>query len=154
MNKGMTTTRRILVLAGTVLAIMLGTSVSATAGFADSAALPSMSVTTGTVQAPTQVEAIGSCTTTVDPVTGVVTTTVNAKIEWWRSASPRVTGYRVTAHLNDGTSHVLTTTGASADQVFSSAPQSYLQYQPRFTVTTLTAYGWTAQSVKSNILSC
>ena len=38
MNKGMTTTRRALVLAGTVLALMIGTSVSASASFSDSAA--------------------------------------------------------------------------------------------------------------------
>ena len=48
----------------------------------------------------------------------------------------------------------MATTGAAADEVFGSAPQAYLQYQPRFTVTTLTAYGWTAQSAMSNVLTC
>jgi hypothetical protein len=150
----MTTTRRILTLAGLVLAVMIGTSIPASATFSDSVAIPTMTVTTGTVQAPTQIEAIGWCTTTVDPVTGAVTTTVNAKIEWWRSASPRVTGYQVTAHLDDGSSYVMATTDAIADEVFGSAPQWHLQYQPRFTVTTLTAYGWTAQSMPSNVLTC
>ena len=146
--------RRLFVLAGIVLATMVLTGLPASATFADSAAVPTMAVTTVTVQAPTQVEAKGTCTTTVDPITGVSTTTVNAKIEWWRSASPGVTGYRVTAHLNDGTSHVMATAGASADEVFGSFDQSYLLYQPRFTITTLTSYGWTALSVKSNVLTC
>jgi hypothetical protein len=154
MNNGMNTTRRALVLAGMVLAVMIGTGIPASATFADSAAIPTMSVTTGTVAAPIQQEAIGWCTTTVDPVTGVATTTVHAKIEWWRSASPRVTGYRVTAHLNDGTSYVMATTDATADEVFGNPPHAYLQYQPRFTVTTLTAYGWTAESARSNVLTC
>ncbi len=48
----MTTTRRILVLAGTVLAVMIGTSVSASATFADSAAPRRRPSTTATVQAP------------------------------------------------------------------------------------------------------
>jgi hypothetical protein len=150
----MTTTRRILVLAGMLLAVVIGTTIPASATFADTVAVPTTAITTGTVQAPTQVEVIGWCTTSVDPVTGVATTTVHAKVEWWRSDSPRVTGYRVTAHLNNGTTSVMATTDATADEVYGSAPQGYLVYQPRFTVTTLTAYGWTAQSVQSNVLTC
>src|SRR5687768_5517392 len=150
----MTTTRRIAVLAGAVLAMIIGASIPAAATFADSVALPTTSISTRVVQAPTQHEAIGWCTTTVDPVTGVATTTMHAKVEWWRSATPGVTGYRVTAHLNNGTSSVMATTDASADEVFGDAPQAYLAYQPRFTVTALTSYGWTAQSVMSNVLTC
>ena len=150
----MTTTRRILVLAGTILTVMIGSSIPASATFADSVGLPTMSVSTLTVQAPTQVEVQGSCTSTTDPFTGVVTTTVHAKVEWWRSPSPGVTGYRVTAHLNNGTSYVMATTSAIADEVFGTADAGYVAYQPRFTVTTLTSYGWTALSAMSNVLTC
>ena len=150
----MNTTRRILVMAGMVLAVMVGTTIPASATFADSVALPTTSISTLTVQAPTQVEVRGYCTSTVDPLTGAVTTTVHAKVEWWRSSSPGVTGYRVTAHLNNGTSSVMATTDASADETFGAVDADYLTYQPRFTVTTLTSYGWTAQSATSNVLTC
>jgi len=153
MNIRVTAIRRILVLTGTVLAVMIGTSVSASATFSDAVARTT-SITTATVQAPTQVEAQGTCTTTVDPVTGLATTTVDIKIEWWRSPSPGVIGYRVVAHRSNGTSQVMATVGASADQVLSNADQTYLKDQPRFTITTLTSYGWTAQSAASNVLTC
>lgn len=150
----MNTTRRILVMAGMVLAVMVGTTIPAAATFTDSVALPTMSISTLTVQAPTQVEVKGHCTSTVDPLTGALTTTVLAKVEWWRSSSRGVTGYRVTAHLNNGTSYVMATSDASADETFGTADAGYLTYQPRFTVTTLTSYGWTAQSAMSNVLAC
>jgi hypothetical protein len=150
----MTTTRRALVLIALVAGVLFASGAAAQASYTDTVALPTTSISTRTVQAPIQQEVIGWCTTTVDPVTGAVTSTVHAKVEWWRSTTPGVTGYRVTAHLNNGTSSVMATTDASADEVFGNAPQAYLTYQPRFTVTTLTSYGWTAQSAMSNVLTC
>ncbi|MGK5173156.1 hypothetical protein [Geodermatophilus sp. CPCC 205761] len=150
----MTTTRRALALLTLTLAVLVTATLPANAAFDDPAPAVTATVGTLTVQPPTQVEAKGLCTTTTDPATGAVTTTVQAKIEWWRSTSPGVTGYVVTAHLNNGASYVMARTDATADEVFDSADASHLQYQPRFTITTLTSYGWTAVSVRSGVLTC
>ena len=138
-------TRRLLVLAGTVLTIMIGTSVSASATFADSATLPTTSITTGTVDAPTRLEVKNvSCSAW----------TVSAMVEWQPSRAPGVRGYRVTAHLTNGQSLIMAEVGASTYEYTGQYDRAWLQNQPRFTVTTLTAYGWTAESVKSNVLTC
>jgi hypothetical protein len=80
---------------------------------------------------------------------------VNAMVEWQRSLTTRgVTGYRVTAHLSNGTTTVMAQTDAGTFEVYGSSPQANLAYSPRFSVTTLTSYGWTAESAKSAVLSC
>ena len=150
----MTGIRRALVLVGLTLAVMVGAAIPASATFADTITLPNATIATLTVAPATQVEAKGTCATMTDPATGAVTSTANAKIEWHRSTSRGVTGYLVTAHLNDGTSHVLSRTDATADEVWGSAPQEYLAKAPTFSVTTLTSYGWTAVSVRSGVLAC
>ncbi|GAA3180075.1 hypothetical protein GCM10010531_37660 [Blastococcus jejuensis] len=199
----MTTTRRILTLAGLVLAVIVGTTIPASATFADSTSAPTMTIATGTVAAPTGLWLNDYCVTTTttvrrtvytDPVTGVqtqtayssssstatsttnvqssvstpvagpganetTTTTVSKNTNlhvtfgWTASPSPRVTGYLISAFLGiDGsTAPLLTTTATSVSQVNDA---DMLYYQPRLKVTTLTAYGWTADSGLTALLSC
>ena len=69
---------------------------------------------------------------------------MQAKVEWHRSTTPGVSGYRVTAHLANGTSSVVAQTGAGGDEIFPDVNPAYLSQQPRYSITTLTSYGWTA----------
>jgi hypothetical protein len=148
--------RRTLVLIGLTPALMIGGTIPASAGFSSSEPVGTTTVATGTVAPPSRVEVKNvTCTTTVDPSTGAVTSTVNAMVEWQRSLTTRgVTGYRVTAHLSNGTTTVMAQTDADTFEVYGSSPQANLAYSPRFSVTTLTSYGWTAESAKSAVLSC
>ena len=150
----MTAARRILIPIGLAAVVIAGATPPASATYAGTAAVPTTTIATATVAAPTQVEAKATCETVVNPTTGAVTSTVHAKIEWHRSDSRGVSGYRVTAHLNNGASYVLAQTDARADEVFDSGPQSDLAYQPTFSITTLTTYGWTAVSARSGVLTC
>ena len=147
--------RRILTLIILTAAVIAGASVPAWATYTTSKALPATTILTPTVEAPTQVEAKAICTTTVDPTTGATTTTVQAKVEWHRSTTVGVSGYRVTVHLANGTSSVVTQTSASVEEIFPDVTPTYLsQQQPRYSITTLTSYGWTAVSAKTGVLSC
>jgi hypothetical protein len=198
----MNTTRRIAVLVGAFVAVIIGTSIPASATYADSAARTT-SVTTATVQAPTGLVVNDYCLTTTttvrqtiyrDPVTGAswqtaysstssttgstsnvqsyssstaagpgvneTTTTTTSQntnlhvtVSWTASTSPRVTGYAVNAHLGfDGSVFPMTTTTTTSASAVQDADA--LAYQPRVSVTTLTAYGWTATSPVSALISC
>jgi hypothetical protein len=145
--------RRALILLGLTVAVIAGAGVPAWATYRDSAEMAT-AITTATVAPPTQVEAKATCTTTVDPSTGATTTTVQAKVEWHGSATPGVSGYRVTVHLANGTSSVVAQTGATGDEIFPDVDPAYLSQRPRYSITTLTGYGWTAESPKTGVLSC
>ena len=145
--------RRSLILIVLTVSVIAGASLPAWAAFTDSLKV-STAIATTTVAPPTQVEAKATCTTTVDPSTGVTTTTVQAKVEWHRSATPGVSGYRVTVHLANGTSSVVAQTSATGDEIFPDVDPAYLSRQPRYSITTLTSYGWTAESAKTGVLSC
>jgi hypothetical protein len=147
----MSITRRALALIGLTVAVLIGGSIPASATFAEAVAVAT-SVGTATIAPPTQVEAKTLCTTTVDPATQVETTTMRVKIEWWRSTSPRTTGYRVTVHPAGGTAYTLTTTGPT-DEVFTT-PSSIAGSNPRISVTTLTGTNFTAQSTPPPIQPC
>lgn len=201
----MTATRRILILIGLTVAVIAGASLPASATYADTAAVPTTTIATGTVAAPASVSINDTCTTTTtvvrrtvytnpgtgwqketaysstttsaastSNVQGTTTTTVagpgphekttttttrntdlSVTASWAASGSRGVNGYRVTAHLNDGSTYqvaqtipsVLTTGTTTVDA-------DYLSFQPRLSVTTLTNYGWTATTAQTPVLSC
>jgi hypothetical protein len=151
----MTGIRRALVLVGLTLAVMVGAAIPASATFADSVGVAGPTVTTITVPAPIQVEVKNvTCTSTADPATGTVTSTVSAMIEWQRMATPREgTGFRVTGHYSDGTAFEMAKTGATTFEVVGSWTID-LARSPRISVTTLTSYGWTAQSALISVPKC
>ena len=146
--------RRILILSVLTVAVIAGASVPAWATYSTSKALQTTTIVTVTVAPPTQVEAKATCTTTVDPTTGASTTTVQAKVEWHGVATPGVSGYRVTVFLANGTSSVVAQTGAGGEEIVPNVDPAYLSQQPRYSITTLTSYGWTATSAKTGVLSC
>jgi hypothetical protein len=80
--------------------------------------------------------------------------TVSAQVEWLRSPAERVSGYRVTAHLQNGQTEVISQVGPDVFEVTFTRDLTWLQRRPAFTVTMLTSYGWTSQTVKTQVLSC
>ena len=147
----MSTTRRVLGIVGLTVAVLLGGVIPASATFSENVGVTT-TVGTATIAPPTQVEAKTLCTTTVDPVTGVATTTSTVKIEWWGSTSPRTTGYRITVHPAGSPAYTLAVTGPT-DEVFTS-PTSIAGANPRISVTTLTGTNFTAQSALTGIAPC
>lgn len=154
--------RRAATVVALTLAVIVGASLPASATFADAATV-STSVTTLTVAAPTGLTVSGYCSTTSsttwDATTSTYVTTYSywytATVTWPASTTPRgVSGYRVTAYLNNGTSAVMGTTDAATRTMTQTADRAYLSYQPRISVSTLTSYGWTAESAKSAVLAC
>jgi hypothetical protein len=136
--------RRAATVAALTLAVIVGAGLPASATFAD-AAIVSTSVTTMTVAAPSSVSVNDTCW-------GIH---YSGTFTWPASTTPfGVTGYRVTAYLNDGTTSVLGTTDAATRTLTVTSDTSSLTYQPRIAVTTLTSYGWTAESAKSAVLTC
>ncbi|WP_040337126.1 hypothetical protein [Candidatus Blastococcus massiliensis] len=138
--------RRTAVLIGLTVAVIIGSSVTASATFADWAARNATVVTSG-VAAPANVNVT---VTYCHPVH-----TVDVTVSWPASTTTRgVTGYRVNAYLNDGSTVVVAQTDAATRSVSATVARSYLTLQPRVSVTTLTSYGWTTESARSAVISC
>jgi hypothetical protein len=115
----MTTTRRILVLAGMLLAVVIGTTIPASATFADSASAPTMTIATGTVAAPTGLWLNDYCVTTTttvrrtvytDPVTGVQTQTAYSSSTTTATSTSNVQSSTTTTAAGPGAGETTTTT--------------------------------------------
>ena len=142
----MTTTRRILTLAGLILAVIVGSTIPASATFADSATVTAtpMSVATATVAAPAAGPGSLTC--------GRSSATMG--LTWTKSTAPRVSGYRVTVYFSDG--YTQTVDKAAADTSWSQGITLYnvTAYAVRYTVSTVTDYGWTAESASTGWFQC
>jgi hypothetical protein len=151
----MTGIRRALILIGLIGTVMVGSSIPASATFADSAVV-AHTVSTGTVAPPARVTIDDYCSTTSSllPVP-TVNYWYNATVTWSAGNAPRgVTGYLVVAHLNNGQSIAMAQTDAGTRWASAAVDRGYLAYQPRISVITLTSYGWTAESAQTAVLSC
>lgn len=200
----MTTTRRVLILIGLMLAVTIGAAIPASATFADSATVAT-TVATGTVAPPASITVDDYCLTTTttekrttyrDPATGVTTqtgytwtrsearntyneqstvtnsvadptdpnrttsTTVTkstdlvVNLSWTASASRGVSGYVVSAHPYGGPGQAMAQTPPTTTSTGSRVSAYNLDYAATLSVTTLTSYGWTAQSAQTARLSC
>jgi len=155
--------RRSALLLGLTASVVIGSSIPASATFTDPVSTSTGTMRTVTVAAPASIEIDESCT---QVATGgyynsygrwvtTYTTYYNATVTWPASTTARgVTGYRVMAHLNNGTSVVMGETTASNRTVSARVDRAYLNYQPRLSVITLTSYGWTAETARTAVLSC
>jgi hypothetical protein len=142
----MTAIRRLLLLSGLTMAVVISTGVPASATFTDTSVV-AHTVSTGTVAAPAGV--------TVDVTYCHPVFVFDMTASWPASTTSRgVIGYRVSLHLNNGTSDVITETDAATRSISVRLDRDYLQFNPTVSVTTLTSYGWTKQSVRSAVLSC
>ena len=144
----MTTVRRLLVLLALIVAVVLGSgSTAANATFADSTALPSTTVGTGTVAAPANVTArLWSCSST---------RWMGIAVAWQPSASAGVSGYRIYASLSNGRTYAVGAVSATDTQATVTVDKfAGPATSVAITVTTLTSYGWTATSPRTLVTAC
>jgi hypothetical protein len=143
----------------TVLGLTTGT---ATASYNDTATLSPLSASTLTVAPPTTVTISGSyCSTTYwsrsynGTTTSGTSTTLRTRIGWQASATTRgVTGYRLTAWSSDGSATPVGDVGPTATSAQLTVDGFTANQNIRITVSTLTSYGWTADSAQSGALTC
>ena len=156
----MTSLRRSLVVIGLAVATALALTITpAQAGFDDTTAA-TLTTSTVTVAAPTSVTGSARCWTTNwsytnnGVTTSGTTTTMRATVSWTASKTRGASGYDITAHFADGTSYPIATVGAGTTSVTQDVDGSYSNQNVRVSVTTLTNYGWTAQSAKTGAIRC
>jgi hypothetical protein len=101
---------------------------------------------------PTTVDGPGLNEKTTTTVTKSTDLVVN--LSWTASASRGVSGYVVSAHPYGGAGQPLAQTPASTTWAGARVSAYNLDYAATLTVTTLTSYGWTAQSAQTARLSC
>ena len=140
----MSTTRRSALIAAVVTVVVTTVTSSASAAFSDTAA-GTVGISTGSVAAPETVTPNGWCGFFV----------YYGSVSWTASATTRgVTGYRVLAHCDNGATQRVAQTDAGTLSVRYSMGRGNLRDGPRISVTTLTSYGWTAESPRSAPLTC
>ncbi|NEK87965.1 hypothetical protein GCU60_19695 [Blastococcus saxobsidens] len=81
-------------------------------------------------------------------------TDLHVTLSWTGSNSRGTNGYRVSARLANGTVSPLMTTAVGTTTVTQVQDADALVYQPSLLVSTLTTYGWTADSPRTRVLSC
>jgi hypothetical protein len=153
--------RRSVLLITVAVVTVLGLTVTpALAAFSDKAAMPTLTTSTVTVDAPAKPSTAGTkCTTTTWTHTnnGVTTsgsqTTLHAKLSWDASTTPKVTSYVITAY-GSGWSTVVTEVPATSLSVSDDFDGAYANQNITVTVTARTAYGWTSESPKSGVIRC
>jgi uncharacterized protein (DUF58 family) len=138
---------RRLVLVSLAVALSLVMSTPATAKFAVTRGLPSLVVATAVVQSPTNVKAeLASCSNA---------RWMSVTVSWQPSTSARVSGYLVKAYRNDGqVATVGQTDGAATSANTTVDKLAAGSTSVTFTVTTLSDYGWTAESTQSAQMTC
>ena len=79
----------------------------------------------------------------------------NFDVSWQAGGSAMVTGYRISAHLNDGTTRLIAETDATGRSVTAEMDRATVDaFAPTFSVTTLTRTNWTAASAQSSVFVC
>ena len=109
---------------------------------------------TSNVQGTTTSTAAGPGLYETTTTTTTKNTMLSVTASWPGSGSRGVNGYLVNAHLSDGSIFPMTQTAAGTLSTSQTVDADNLAYQPRLSVTTLTSYGWTAQSAVSGYISC
>lgn len=133
----MSALRRTAVLIGLTLAVIVGSSIPASATFTDSVTRSAVVVTSG-VTAPTNLDVSVTCTATE----------LHAKVTWTRSSSPRINGYVIAGTINNDPM-VFRAEGNVSSYTYKIPRLGYAYSVPvAVTVTTDTEYRWTATSSK------
>ena len=141
----MTTIHRVFAVLGLALAVVVGSSIPASANFADTVTLATTSVGTASVVAPGAVTGKLTC--------GGINSTMG--VTWNPSGTRGVSGYRVTVLFSDGYVQTEDVAGAATSS-WSKSITTYnvTAYSVRYSVTTLTTYGWTTQSGLTGSFRC
>jgi hypothetical protein len=159
--------RRSALLLAITIAIALTSVLGLTAGTAQAAfnattTMAPLGVSTLTVAAPTGLTISGSyCSTSTwsysynGTTTSGTKTTLHTRVSWQASATTRgVTGYRITASYPDGSTTLVGNVGPATTSGVMTVDGFNPNQNIRISVTTLTGYGWTADSLKSGALTC
>lgn len=109
---------------------------------------------TSNVQSSTSSTVAGPGTYETTTTTTTKNTDLSVSVSWAASGSRGVNGYVVNAHLADGTVYPMAQTAPGTLFTSAAVDADNLVYQPRLSVTTLTTYGWTAQSALTGYISC
>jgi hypothetical protein len=126
----MTAIRRVVILIGLTLAVVIGSSIPASATFADTTAAILHTVSTGTVAPPAWVTVNDYCTTTTttvtqtvrtDPITGVATTTFYSSISTSATSTSNVQGSTSSSVAGPGVNETTTTTVSSNTDLYVTA---------------------------------
>ena len=125
-------------------AVVVGSSVPSWATYTDTAAV-STTVATATVAPPAGLRS------SVQKCTG---NSASVRLDWTASTSARVSGYRIRVHLG-GAWQDQGTVGATTTTWQGAADRFYVDnYTMTFSVWTLTDYGWTAESARTERIVC
>jgi hypothetical protein len=139
----MITIRRSLALLGILTALMVATSLPASASFSASSALPTTTVNTLVVAAPTNF---------VGHLTCAPTSTMSAT--WTASASPRVSGYLITVYFSDGFTQTVQLASTATSWSATIAEYNVTAYSVQYSVTTQTSVGWIKESPRTGSFQC
>ncbi len=143
----MTAIRRLPVILGLTVAVLIGGIIPASATFRDSAAVQT-EVKTTAVQAPTSLVGTVTCNSPT-------ATTATMGATWKASTTPRISGYRVKVYFSDG--FVQTVELGPTATSWSSAPLSMYYVTATtvaYSVTAVTDYGWFTESAKTGQFRC
>ncbi len=137
--------KRFLAVLGLAVSVVVGSSIPASATFSDTTALATMNLDTATVAAPGNVVDALACGGKSDSTMSVT---------WTHSSAARTSGYRVTVYFSDG--FVSTRDVAATATSWSATITTYnvTQYSIRYSVTTLTEYGWSTESALTGSFRC
>jgi hypothetical protein len=136
--------RGLLLLALTAAVVIAGSTGAAFASFADTASKSLGTISTATVNAPTNV--VGQLTCDSPNATMQVT--------WTQSTSIRVSGYRVAVYFSDGFTQTVSLAATASSWSAQTSLFNVTAYSVRYSVTTLTDYGWTRESAQTGSFKC
>jgi hypothetical protein len=136
--------RGLLLLALTAAVVLAGSTGSAFASFSTTSSISLGTVATANVLAPTSI--VGKVTCTSPNATMQVT--------WVKSTSTRISGYRVSVYYSDGYVQTADTASTATSWSVPTALFNVTAYSVRYSVTTLTDYGWTKESALTGSFQC
>jgi hypothetical protein len=134
--------RRALILLGLTVAVIVGASIPASAGYGDSVVVKTTIATT-TVAAPGNVVGKLTCGR---PATMSAT--------WSASGTARVSGYLVSVYFSDGFVQTVQLGPTATSWSATIDPYYVTAYSIDYTVTTQTAYGWSKESAHTGTFQC
>jgi hypothetical protein len=134
--------RRGLILLGLTVAVIVGASIPASAGYGDSVVVKTTIATT-TVAAPGNLVGKLTCGR---PATMSAT--------WSASGTARVSGYLVSVYFSDGFVQTVQLGPTATSWSATIDPYYVTAYSIDYTVTTQTAYGWSKESAHTGAFQC
>ena len=134
--------RRGLILLGLTVAVIVGASIPASAGFGDTVVVRT-TIATATVAAPGNLVGKLTCGR---PATMSAT--------WSQSGTARVSGYLVSVYFSDGFVQTVQLGPTATSWSTTIDPYYVTAYSIQYTVTTQTNYGWSKESPLTPVFQC